>query len=417
MKINFDYSNSFVEKEELLNIQNKVLESYDKLESEESPYTGWLNYPKTISTETMASIINISKEVKNKCDAVVLVGIGGSYLGPKACVEMLSSSFSAYENNGYPALFFAGTNLSGVYHKELLSVLEGKDVCLCVVSKSGSTMEPNIAFSIMKDFMRKKYGSEMNSRIYVVTEENPGVLRKETNEMGYTNIVFPKSIGGRYSVLSPAGLLPIAMAGIDIKEIINGAKDACEEYSDRSMDNICCKYAAIRNILYEKGQIIEVYENYEPKLQSITGWLIQLFGESEGKEGKGVFPTGLQLTTDMHSMGQFLQQGNQVFFETVLNVLNHEIDTLIPETASEDYRGKSMNAINSIATKGIANAHKADSIPNLKIDIPEISPYYFGQLVYFFEKACAISGYTLGVDPFNQPGVEQYKVAVKELLK
>ncbi|MDD2216684.1 MAG: glucose-6-phosphate isomerase, partial [Eubacteriales bacterium] len=312
----------------------------------------------------------------------------------------------------FPTIYYGGHNLSGTYHAELLEEIRDKDFCLCVISKSGTTTETSIAFSLLKDLLIRKYGrEEANHRIYAITDEKKGILREETIREGYESFVVPDDIGGRYSVLTPVGLLPIAVAGIDVNEILEGA--AAEARNEKNG----CIYAALRNQLYKEGKVVEVFEYYEPKLHYFGEWLKQLFGESEGKEGGGIFPTTLQFSRDLHSMGQFLQEGNPIFFETILNVVEPQKDVIIPKEAGGVLAGKSMNNVNQAAVEGVMEAHRYASIPMIRIDIPALTAYDFGQMVYFFERACSLSGYLMGVNPFDQPGVEQYKTEMHNALK
>lgn len=417
--VDVNIEHSFINDETLNAYEEKIMEGHKRLHSGTDDFTGWVDYPLNYDETLVNRIIEAAEKIKRRSEAFIVIGIGGSYLGARAAVEMLNHSFHNLlksHNKNVPQIFFAGNNISGTYHKELLDVVKEKEVSICVISKSGTTTEPNIAFSIFKQLLEEKYGEKASDRIYVITDKEKGILRQETSEKQYINFVVPDDIGGRYSVLTPVGLLPIAVAGIDIKGMLKGAADACRKFNQADMTNPCCKYAAARNILYQRGKIIEVFESYEPKLQYFAEWLKQLFGESEGKEGKGIFPTSLTFSADLHSMGQFLQEGNSCFFETVLNIVSPEEDLMIPESAIEDLRGKSMNYINSKAREGVAQAHIEDQVPNIRIDIPESTPYYFGQMVYFFEKACALSGYILGVFPFDQPGVEKYKENMKVLI-
>lgn len=415
----FSYSDSFIGEKQLAQFEIRLAEAHEKLHCGAEAFTGWAGLPAEYDKEETERILKISMKIRKQCEAFIVIGVGGSYLGARACIEMLKHTFGNLLEPGdrqTPQIFFAGHNISGTYHAELLEIIENKEVCLCVISKSGTTIEPNIAFSILKEMMAKKYGASMHERIYVITDREKGILREETSREGYESFIVPDDIGGRYSVLTAVGLLPIAVSGIDIGKILEGAAAACDEYGEKGMANPCWQYAAARRLLNESGKVIEVFEYYEPKLQYFAEWLKQLFGESEGKNGKGIFPASLQFSTDLHSMGQFLQEGNQCFFETVLNVSEPEKDLPVPESAVESLRGKSMNDINRIAVEGVILAHVRDSIPNLRIDIPKLTPYYFGKAVYFFEKACALSAYLLDVNPFDQPGVEAYKKSMQKLL-
>lgn len=395
-------------------LTDRVKEAERKLADGKEGFTGWVSLPQSYSEEEIAQIIRVGEEIRGKCQAFVIIGIGGSYLGTRACVEMMSHSFPK-EMGESPQIYFAGHNISGTYLSELMEAIGQKELCICVISKSGTTTEPSIAFAVLKDHLFQKYGQEEGAkRIYAITDEAKGQLREETDRMGYTSFVVPDDVGGRYSVLTPVGLLPISAAGIDIRQMLAGAADWA-----KSQDclELCRSYSAARAALYESGKAMEIFQAYEPKLTYFTEWLKQLFGESEGKDGKGLFPSILQFSTDLHSMGQFLQQGSQIFIETVLNVTDPKKDLTVPKSAGEQLAGKSMNQVNQAAVAGVAAAHEGDNIPMIQINIPELNPYYFGQLVYFFEYSCALSGYLIGVNPFNQPGVESYKDKMRAFLK
>lgn len=420
MKADFRYTG--ITEEIFHSYGEKVARAQQKLEEGKEGFTGWLSLPvpDPDKQKEIKRLMEAAKTIRTSCDVLVVIGIGGSYLGAKACIEMMGHSFAPFqqktEKDG-PAVIFAGQNLSGTYHKELLEVLRDRELCLCVISKSGSTAETNIAFSVLKELMQQKYGRQAKERIFVVTDREKGLLREEADREGYESFVIPDDVGGRYSVLTPVGLLPIAAAGIDIKEILRGAADAKAEYDQAGIDqNPCLRYAVARNYLSSKGKSVEIYACYEPKLGSFGQWLMQLFGESEGKEGKGIFPSLLQFTTDLHSMGQFIQEGSQIFFETVLNVQHPEKDLDIPQTAAPAFRGKTMNRVNEAAVKGVAQAHAFGKVPVIIMDIQELTPYSFGRMVYFFERSCAIGGYMIQVNPFDQPGVEKYKAYMKEAL-
>lgn len=393
-----------------------------RLESGKEDFTGWVKLPMQFKEAELKRIVETANQIRQECEAFVVIGIGGSYLGARAAIELLAP-VGTEAGNG-PKVYFAGQNISGTYHSELIDEIRDKELCLCVISKSGTTTEPSIAFALLKDLMIEKYGKEeANRRIYAITDEKKGVLREETNREGYVSFVVPDDIGGRYSVLTPVGLLPIAVAGIDIEAMLIGASHEAGKALEpiqagaNGPENDPARLAAIRNELFRSGKLIEVFEYYEPRFQSFTEWLKQLFGESEGKEGKGIFPAALQFSTDLHSMGQFLQEGNQIFFETILNLVEPERDLVVPDSAGEMLAGKSMNLVNRAAVDGVMAAHRAAGIPMIKIDIPELTPYTFGQMVYFFEMTCALSGYLSGVDPFNQPGVESYKAEMRKALQ
>lgn len=394
----------------ILGEKEKLTRAQLWLSSAEDDYMGWVNLPLTYDIDEVHKIKETAAEIRNKCDAFVIIGIGGSYLGARAAIEMLGN------RKNRPEIFYAGQNISAAYHEELMDILKDREVCVCVISKSGTTTEPAIAFALIKDFLIKKYGKkEANKRIYAITDKDVGVIRDETRREGYTSFVVPDDVGGRYSVLTAVGLLPIAVAGIDIDEMLRGAKKIMEPVP--YIEDGAAKYAALRNLLFNKGKTIEIYEIYEPRLYYFTEWLKQLFGESEGKQGKGIFPAALQFSTDLHSMGQFLQDGNQIFFETILNVLEPPCDLRVPQSAGKTLSGLSMNKVNNAAVAGVMEAHRKSGIPMIKIDIPEFSPYYLGQMIYFFERACALSGYLMGVNPFDQPGVEAYKSEMLRFLK
>jgi glucose-6-phosphate isomerase len=423
MKI--DLSRALLNEKEL-NLYNEALgKAEQKLQSGKEAFTGWVKLPYNYDRNEIGRLVETASKIRQQCEVLIVIGIGGSYLGSKACIEMLSSSFDTGRDQPHkprnPRIYFAGCNLSGTYHAELLEAVADKEVCLCVISKSGTTAEPNIAFSVLKDHLYQKYGKEgTRSRIYAITDAARGVLREEVEREGYDSFIVPDDIGGRYSVLTPVGLLPIAVAGIDIYEILEGAQSRAETTKVYSGDVAALSdaelFAAARQLLNNKGKLVEVYEYYEPKLEFFMEWLKQLFGESQGKEGKGLFPASLQFTADLHSMGQFLQEGNQLFFETVFNVAAPEKDILVPKTAEALLAGRSMNAVNQAAITGVMAAHEQAGIPMIKIDIPELTAFYFGQMVYFFEKACALGGYLLEVDPFTQPGVESYKSEMRSAL-
>ncbi len=416
--IKIDYGKDTIDQEYLKNVKETVKTIHNKIHSKEEydkMPLGWLDIPIKIDENILENIVASAKELGNISDTIISLGIGGSYLGGKAAIEML--------NPNNKKVVFAGNNISGQYLNDLIVEIEKKDFSLIVISKSGTTLETAIAFRILKDRLIKKYGKdEAAKRIVAITDKTKGVLRAIADKEGYESFAIPENIGGRYSVLTPAGLYTIAAAGIDIYEIIEGAKEAYYIYNDEDMDkNPAYKYAALRNAYYDAGKAIEILINYEPAMLYFSEWWKQLFGESEGKGGKGLFPASLQFTTDLHSMGQFLQEGTQNVFETVLNFKFNKSDVPIPYDY-EDIDGlnylqnKTLNFINDIAFQGVKEAHESGGMPIITIDIPEKSPYYFGQLVYFFQKACAISGYIINVNPFNQPGVEKYKKNIFKLL-
>jgi glucose-6-phosphate isomerase len=354
-----------------------------------------------------------------------VAGIGGSYLGARAAIEMLGHTFYnelPKEKRKGPKIYFTGHNISSVYISELLENIKGEDVSVNVVSKSGTTTETALAFRILRDFMEEKYGDKARDRIYATTDKSKGALKTLADNEGYESFVIPDNIGGRYSVLTPVGLLPIAAAGIDIDDIMEGALEAFKDLSNKNLEeNEAYIYAVVRNILYERDKTIEIMVNYEPRLLYFGEWFKQLFGESEGKDGKGIFPASLNFTTDLHSMGQYIQEGRKNIFETVLNIEKPKKDIKVREDKDNldglNYlSGKTLDYINKKAMEGTMKAHVDGGVPNIIIDVPDINAYYLGYMFYFYEKVCGMSGYLLGVNPFNQPGVEAYKKNMFELL-
>ncbi|MGG7098366.1 glucose-6-phosphate isomerase [Clostridium sardiniense] len=389
-------------------------------------FLGWIDLPVSYDKVEFTRIQEAAKRIQETSDVLIVIGIGGSYLGARAAIEMLTNNFYnvlSKEDRKAPQIFYVGNNISATYMNQLLKAIEGKDISVNVISKSGTTTEPAIAFRIFKDLLEKKYGKEeAKKRIYATTDASKGALKTSADAEGYETYVIPDDVGGRFSVLTAVGLLPIAAAGVNIEEMMKGAADAREAYSNPSVkENDCYKYAAVRNALYNKGKTIEILVNYEPSLHYFNEWWKQLYGESEGKDNKGIFPAAVDFSTDLHSMGQYIQEGRRNLFETVINVEKAEESVIIE--ATEDnidglnfLAGKDMNFVNQKAFQGTLLAHNDGGVPNMVVNVPELTPYYFGQLVYFFEKACGISGYLLGVNPFNQPGVEAYKKNMFALL-
>jgi len=415
MDLKIDISGADVSKQTIDSYHPAVERAMEKLWSGKEDFTGWVKLPLQYDKDEVEQILVAADRIQEQCDLLIVIGIGGSYLGARAAIEALEPM------PGCPEICFAGNNISGTYHAQILDKVRNKEVCLCVISKSGTTTEPNIAFAVLKDTLIKKYGVEQASkRIYVITDKEKGVLCEEADREGYVRFVVPDDVGGRYSVLTAVGLLPIAAAGIDIKAMLRGAEAMA---SDPSWDFNATDYAVARYALMTgdgradgKGKQIEIFEYYEPQLQYFAEWLKQLFGESEGKQGKGLFPASLNFSADLHSMGQFLQEGNQIFFETVLDVLKPQRDVIVPQGAGALLAQKSMNSVNKAAIAGVIAAHRSIDVPIIKIDIPELTPFYFGQLIYFFEMTCAITGYLMDVTPFDQPGVERYKAEMKKEL-
>ena len=390
-----------------------------------SDFLGWTELPHRIRETELARILAAGKTIREKGDALVVVGIGGSYLGAKAALDMLTNSFyNLLDKNDRkaPQILFAGNSISSNYLHDLVNLVKDKDISVNVISKSGTTTEPALAFRIFKELLEEKYGKDgARERIFATTDKANGTLKSLSDTEGYETFVIPDDVGGRFSVLTPVGLLPIAVAGIDIDAMMQGAKDAMEEYKKPYEENDCLKYAALRNILLRKGKTTEIMVNYEPCMQYFSEWWKQLFGESEGKDGKGIFPASVNFSTDLHSMGQYIQDGARIIFETVLKVDEPANDIIIDEVDGNIdglnfLAGKGVNYVNSKAFEGTLLAHTDGNVPNIVINIPKIDAYHFGNLVYFFEKACGVSGYILGVNPFNQPGVEAYKKNMFALL-
>lgn len=411
----------FVDFQDFLKMESIVKEAHDMLEGE-NDFNGWAALPKNYKNDELDSIIDEANTIRKKCDIFIVVGIGGSYLGARAAIEFLYSQ-NYNLTYGFPKIFFIGNSISGEEISELLQICKDKDVCINVISKSGATLESAVAFRIFKKFLEEKYGKEeAATRIYCTTSYDSN-LQKLAQKMGYKFFEIPKNIGGRYSVLTPVGLLPIAVSGADIRKILDGAVDAMQMYAKCSMnENDCYKYAAIRNILYKNGKNIEILIGYHAKMRYFLEWWKQLFGESEGKDGKGIFPASALFSTDLHSLGQYIQDGPRFLFETTINVKNLKNDILINEDEFNidglNYlNGKSVNFLNQTAMDATIFAHVQGNVPNIIINIDEFSEYNLGHLIYFFEKSCAMSAYILGVNPFNQPGVENYKCQMYKLLK
>ena len=424
--ITFDYKKAlgFFAKEELENIKGQVKSAHDMLHNKTgagSDFLGWVTLPTDYDKEEFARIKAAAEKIRNNSDVLIVIGIGGSYLGAKAAIDFLQGPF--YNFNSKTQIFFAGNSISPNYINGLLKSIEGKDVSVNIISKSGTTTEPAIAFRIFKDYLEKKYGKEeAKNRIFATTDKARGALKNLADTEGYETFVVPDDVGGRYSVLTAVGLLPIAVCGADIDKLMEGAKAASELYANDNLDeNECYQYAAVRNVLYRKGKNVEMLVNYEPELQYFIEWWKQLYGESEGKDRKGIFPAGACFSTDLHSMGQYIQDGLRNLFETVLYVENTKEDITIGEDKDNVdglnfLAGKTVDFVNKKAFEGTLLAHTDGQVPNLILKLKALDEYTLGQLVYFFEKACGISGYILGVNPFNQPGVESYKKNMFALL-
>ena len=410
-------------KEQVENIHKEL----HKKANDEKDFVGWLELPTNYDKKEFSRIKKAAKKIKKESDILVVIGIGGSYLGARAVIESLTSSFYnmlTEKQRKCPQILYVGNNLSPNYINELIEYIGDKDFSVNVISKSGTTTEPAIAFRIFREILENKYGiEEARSRIYVTTDKERGALKTLADNEGYEKFVIPDNVGGRYSVLTAVGLLPIATAGIDIDKLMQGAQNAQERYDDPNLKyNECYKYAVTRNILYKLYKNTEILVNYEPKMHYFTEWWKQLYGESEGKDQKGIFPAGVDFTTDLHSMGQYIQEGRRNLFETVISIENPKSDITI--NSDEDnldglnyLSGKTLDYVNKKAMEGTVKAHVSGDVPNIMINIENLDEENIGELIYFFEKACAMSGMILGVNPFNQPGVEEYKKNMFKLLK
>ena len=403
----------------------KIHNSLHEKANDEKEFLGWIELPTNYEKEEFDRIKKAAKKIQNDSDVLVVIGIGGSYLGARAVIDALSHTFySQMKDKKTPVIVYAGHNLSPVYMNELLEYVADKDISVNVISKSGTTTEPAIAFRIFREVLETKYGvDEARKRIYVTTDKQKGALKTLADNEKYEKFIIPDNVGGRFSVLTAVGLLPIATSGIDIDKLMNGAKIAQDKYSDSNLKyNDCYKYAVARNLLYRSGKTIEILANYEPKLHYITEWWKQLYGESEGKDLKGIFPAGVDLTTDLHSMGQYIQDGRRELIETVLKIQENSSEIIIqPDDQNLDglnyLAGKTIGYVNSKAMEGTVLAHVTGNVPNIMIEMEKLDEENLGELIYFFEKACAISGMMLGVNPFNQPGVEEYKKNMFKLLE
>ncbi|BBM37473.1 glucose-6-phosphate isomerase [Leptotrichia hofstadii] len=431
MKLNFNYqfAKNFFNENELKQIKPYVELANEVLTSKSgagSDFLGWVDLPENYDKDEFARIKKAAEKIKNDSEVLIVIGIGGSYLGAKAAIEFLSHSF--YNNlpkdkRKTPEIYFAGTNMSGVYLQHLIEVVGDRDFSVNVISKSGTTTEPAIAFRVFKKMLEEKYGKEEAAkRIYATTDKEKGALKTLAAAEGYETFVVPDNVGGRFSVLTAVGLLPIAAAGINIDDLMAGAKDAMNDFANKNMDeNQALQYAAVRNILHRKGKDLELMVNYEPRVHYLAEWWKQLFGESEGKDGKGLYPTSADFSADLHSLGQYIQEGQRLFFETVVSIGKPEVEFVI-ESDKDNLdglnfiAGKTLDYVNKKATDGVILAHIDGNVPNLGVNIPEATPYHLGYTFYFFEKACGVSGYLLGVNPFDQPGVEAYKKNMFALL-
>ena len=426
LKLNTKYLASFVGEDELtgiapaVNACAKVLHDKTGLGND---FLGWLTLPTDYDKEEFARIQAAAKKIQSNSDILIVIGIGGSYLGARAAIEFLQSTFYNNKKKDTPDIYYVGNNINPSYLQEVLAICEGKDISVNVISKSGTTTEPALAFRVFKKLVEEKYGKEgAKDRIFATTDKAKGALKNLANQEGYESFVVPDDVGGRFSVLTAVGLLPIAVSGADIDKLMEGAASGRKRALENDFEeNDALQYAALRNILLRKGKSVEILANYEPAVHYVSEWWKQLFGESEGKDNKGLFPASVDLTTDLHSMGQFIQDGSRVMFETVINIDTPREELTIGEEPVDldglNYlAGKTVDFVNKSAMNGTILAHTDGQVPNFMVTVPEVNEFYLGELFYFFEFACGVSGYLLGVNPFNQPGVESYKKNMFALL-
>lgn len=426
IKLNSKYVASFMPENSIENIKAEVLKAHEALNNgtgKGNDFLGWLTLPENYDKAEFAEIKKAAEKIRNDSEVLIVIGIGGSYLGARAAIEFIKSQNYNLLRKGAPEIYFAGNTISSDSLNELVEIIGDRDFSVNIISKSGTTTEPAVAFRIFRDMLEKKYGKEEAAkRIYATTDACKGTLKSLSDTLGYKTFVIPDDVGGRYSVLTAVGLLPIAVAGIDIDAIMQGAADAMKEYSVADLENNdCYKYAAIRNILYRGGKKIELMVSYEPSFTMMNEWFKQLYGESEGKDGKGIFPASVVFSTDLHSMGQYIQEGERTLFETVVVFDKSKTEVEIKEEEG-DFDGlnflanKNLSFVNRKAFEGTVLAHTDGGVPNIVLEVEKMDEYNLGQLIYFFEKACAVSGYILDVNPFDQPGVESYKKNMFALL-
>lgn len=422
MKINFN--NALINNDVINKYEDMVKDIHNKLHdncNSQDDFMGWLDLPINYDKDELEQIKKCAEKVKNNSKYLLVIGIGGSYLGARAVIEALTSTFYNLRENS-PIILYVGNNLSTSYINDIIKIIGNDDFSINVISKSGTTTEPAIAFRIFKKILENKYGNNASERIFVTTDEEKGALHTIAKENNYQTFKIPNNIGGRYSVLTAVGLFPIAVANINVDKLLNGAIKAYNKYNNSNLnENDCYKYAVIRNLLYHKDKNIEIFASYEPRLHYFIEWLKQLFGESEGKDGKGIFPVGVEFTTDLHSLGQYIQDGRRNLFETVLNIENtNENIVMIKEKNNLDnlnyLEGLTLDYINHKAMEGTIDAHVSNDVPNILISVEKLDEETIGELIYFFELACAMSGFILNVNPFNQPGVEKYKQNMFKLL-
>ncbi len=425
LKLNTKYVSDFIASDEMEGIKAQVELAADVLHNKTglgSDFLGWLDLPESYDKEEFLRIKKSAEKIKSDSDVLIVIGIGGSYLGAKAGIEFLKSPFYNNLNKDTPDIYYVGNNISPTYLNEVLSICEGKDISVNVISKSGTTTEPALAFRVFKKYVEDKYGKdEAKGRIYCTTDKSRGTLKTLADAEGYESFVIADDVGGRFSVLTAVGLLPIAVSGCDIDKIMQGAAKAQKDFTADFDNNDCYKYAALRNVFYRKQKSVELMVSYDPCFVTMAEWYKQLFGESEGKDGKGIFPAAVNFSSDLHSMGQFIQDGSRIMFETVVDIKNPKQDFFL-ENDADNLDGlnfltnQNMSVVNRKALEGTILAHTEGGVPNIVLELEDVSEFSFGYMVYFFEKACAVSGYVLGVNPFNQPGVESYKANMFALL-
>ena len=427
VKLNDKYIKSFVKEGELEQLQTEINDAHATLLAKTGAgkdFLGWITLPDDYDKEEFARIKKAAAKIQKSCDVFIAIGIGGSYLGARAVIEFLKSPMYNNIKKDTPDVYFSGCNISAQAMNELLAICEGKDVCINVISKSGTTTEPAVAFRVFRELLEKKYGKEgAKERIFVTTDKSKGTLKKFADESGYETFVVPDNVGGRFSVLTAVGLLPIAVSGVDIDMLMKGASDAAKEYTATAdiTKNDCMKYVALRNVMYRHNKAMEILVSYEPYAAMFNEWWKQLYGESEGKEGKGLFPASVIFSTDLHSLGQFIQEGSRSMFETIVSVVDEKEKLAVPyDEANIDtlnfLAGVDLNDVNKMAMKGTILAHVDGGAPNILIELAKRDEYSLGHLIYFFEFACGVSGYVLGINPFDQPGVEAYKKNMFALL-
>lgn len=425
LKLNTKYLESFINPDELKGIKSQVETAAETLHDKNglgNDFLGWLNLPTEYDKDEFARIKAAAKKIQSNSDVLIVIGIGGSYLGARAAIEFLKSPFYNNLKKDTPDIYYVGNNINPTYLNEVISLCEGRDFSVNVISKSGTTTEPALAFRVFKKLVEDKYGKDgAKDRIFCTTDKCRGTLKSLADTEGYETFVIPDDVGGRFSVLTAVGLLPIAVAGCDIDALMQGAAKAQNDFTADFDNNDCYKYAAVRNILYRKGKSIELLVSYDPSFVTMAEWYKQLFGESEGKDNKGLFPASVVFSTDLHSMGQYIQEGSRIMFETVVDIKKPKKDMFLePDEANLDglnfLTNQNMSVVNRKAFEGTVLAHTEGGVPNVIIEIDDTTEFTLGYLIYFFEKACAVSGYVLGVNPFNQPGVESYKSNMFALL-